>query len=225
MTYRAALIDLDGTLVDTLSEIAAAANAMLRDAGRPPITDHAASEAVGEGAGSLVAALVGKDGVDQWLPNYLAHYHRINGTTATLYPQVREGLAALRDAGIKVACVTNKPRELVGPLFDLLDLADSFDCIVGGGDTNEKKPHPAPLLHACASLKVAPGECVMIGDSKNDAIAASAAGAMSLTVPYGYPGFGGAADNAAALLERGITCAIVPDLLAAAHWILDANRA
>jgi len=225
MTYRAALIDLDGTLVDTLSEIAAAANAMLRDAGRSPITDQAASEAVGEGASSLVAALVGKAEVDRWLPVYMAHYRRHNGTSATLYPLVREGLAALRAAGIAVACVTNKPSELVGPLFDRLGIADRFDCVVGGGDAPEKKPHPAPLLHACTLLKVAPGDCVMIGDSKNDAIAASAAGAYSLTVPYGYPGFGGAADNAAALLERGITCAIVPDLLAAAHWILDANRA
>jgi phosphoglycolate phosphatase-like HAD superfamily hydrolase len=65
----------------------------------------------------------------------------------------------------------------------------------------------------------------MIGDSKNDALAAAAAGATSLTVPYGYPGFGGAADSAAALLERGDTCAIVPDLLAAARWILAANNA
>ena len=225
MTYRAVLIDLDGTLVDTLSEIATAANAMLRDAGRPPISERDASEAVGEGAGSLVAALVGKAEADRWLPVYLAHYHRLNGTSATLYPQVREGLAALCGAGLAVACVTNKPRELVGPLFARLGIADRFDCIVGGGDTIDKKPHPAPLLHACAVLKVAPGDCVMIGDSKNDAIAASAAGATSLTVPYGYPGLGGAADSAPALLERGITCAIVADLLAAARWILQANDA
>lgn len=225
MTYRAVLIDLDGTLVDTLSEIAAAANAMLRDAGRPPMSERATSEVVGEGAAALVAALVGQDGVDAWLPVYLAHYRRHNGTTATLYPGAREGLDAMRAAGLAIACVTNKPRELVGPLFDLLGIADRFDCIVGGGDTVEKKPHPAPLLHACAAMEVAPGDCVMIGDSKNDAMAASAAGAYSLTVPYGYPGFGGVADAAAALLERGITCAIVPDLRAAAQWITDANRA
>ena len=221
--YRAALIDLDGTLVDTLSEIAAAANAMLADAGRPAMTERETSEVVGEGAAALVAALVGKAGVAQWLPVYLAHYRVHNGTKSTLYPQVREGLAALRDAGLAVACVTNKPRELVGPLFDHLGIARFFDCLVGGGDTVEKKPHPAPLLHACALLKVEPADCVMIGDSKNDALAASAAGAISLTVPYGYPGFGGAADSAPALLERGITCAIVPDLLAAAQWILAAN--
>lgn len=225
MTYRAALIDLDGTLVDTLSEIAAAANAMLRDAGRPPMSERETSEVVGEGAAALVAALVGQDGVATWLPVYLAHYRRHNGTTATLYPGVREGLDAMRAAGLAIACVTNKPRELVGPLFDLLGIADRFDCIVGGGDTVEKKPHPAPLLRACAAMRVEPGECVMIGDSKNDAMAASAAGVPSLTVPYGYPGFGGVADDAAALLERGITCAIVPDLRAAAQWIIDANRA
>ncbi len=223
--YRAVLIDLDGTLVDTLSEIAVAANAMLADAGRPPMSERETSEVVGEGAAALVAALVGKAGVDVWLPVYLTHYRRHNGTTATLYPHVREGLAALSAAGLAVACVTNKPRELVGPLFDRLGIADYFDCIVGGGDTVEKKPHPAPLLHACTSMKVAPGDCVMIGDSKNDALAASAAGVFSLTVPYGYPGFGGVADSASALLERGVTCAIVRDLLAAAHWILDERRA
>ena len=153
MTYRAVLIDLDGTLVDTLSEIAAAANAMLRDAGRPPMSERATSEVVGEGAAALVAALVGQDGVDAWLPVYLAHYRRHNGTTATLYPGAREGLDAMRAAGLAIACVTNKPRELVGPLFDLLGIADRFDCIVGGGDTVEKKPHPAPLLHACAAMR------------------------------------------------------------------------
>ncbi|MEO8937153.1 MAG: HAD-IA family hydrolase, partial [Burkholderiaceae bacterium] len=215
-TYRAALIDLDGTLVDTVSEIAAAANAMLADAGLPPISEHTASESVGEGSGALVASLVGPTGLDRWLPVYMAHYRRSNGTAATVYPQVREGLAAMREAGLAVACVTNKPRELVGPLFEKLGIADLFDCIVGGGDTDMKKPHPAPLLFACKAMGVAPGECVMIGDSKNDALAAAAAGATSLTVPYGYPGFGGAADDAAALLERGDTYAIVPDLLAAA---------
>lgn len=223
-TYRAVLIDLDGTLVDTVSEIAAAANAMLADAGLPPISVHTASESVGEGAGALVASLVGQANLDRWMPIYMAHYRRANGTTATLYPQVREGLAAMREAGLAIACVTNKPRELVGPLFDKLGIADLFDCVVGGGDTEMKKPHPAPLLFACEAMGVSPGASVMIGDSKNDALAATAAGAISLTVPYGYPGFGGAADNAVALLGRGDTSAIVPDLLAAAQWVIDANR-
>ena len=221
--FEAVLIDLDGTLVDTLSEIAASANAMLRDAGREPVSDRAISEAVGEGAANLVAHFVGRDAVAHWLPIYMAHYRGFNGTTGTIYPNATAGLEAMRAAGLRVACVTNKPRELVPPLFEHLGILDRFDCIVGGGDTVDKKPLPAPLFFACERLGVDPAACVMIGDSKNDALAASAAGMISLTVPYGYPGFGGDEDRAEALLERGITHAIVPDLLAAAAWLAAAT--
>jgi phosphoglycolate phosphatase len=221
--FEAALIDLDGTLVDTLPEIAATANAMLRDAGREPVSERSIAEAVGEGSASLVAHLVGRDGVDRWLPVYMAHYRTFNGTTGTVYPNAVAGLEAMREAGLRVACVTNKPRELVAPLFEHLGILDRFDCIVGGGDTVDKKPLPAPLLLTCERLGVDPEHCVMIGDSKNDALAARAAGMVSLTVPYGYPGFGGDADRAEALLERGDTCAIVPDLLEAAAWIAAAS--
>ena len=224
MKYRAVLIDLDGTLVDTLSEIQAAANAMLADAGRPPVDERAAAESVGEGAANLVGRLMGVDQVAEWLPKYMVHYRVLNGSTAVLYPNAVEGLDAFRAAGLLVACVTNKPRELVGPLFDHLGIAARFDCIVGGGDTVDRKPKPAPLLLACERMAVEPASCVMLGDSRNDAVAASAAGMVSLTVPYGYPGSGGDADRADKLLERGLTCAIVADLLAAAHWIDDANR-
>ncbi len=217
--HRAVLIDLDGTLVDTLSEIAAAANAMLENAGRPALSQRAVAEVVGEGASVLVARLVGADGVAEWLPVYLAHYRRLNGASATLYPLAVEGLDAMRAAGRVIACVTNKPRELVGPLFDALHIADRFDCIVGGGDTVDRKPLPGPLLLACERLGVEPAQCVMIGDSKNDALAAVATGCVSLTVPYGYPGSSGVDDLPQGLLERGLTRAIVPDLLAAARWI------
>jgi phosphoglycolate phosphatase len=220
---KAVLIDLDGTLVDTLPEIAATANAMLRDAGREPVSDRAIAEAVGEGSASLVAHLVGREGVEHWLPIYMDHYRRFNGTTGTVYPNATAGLDAMRAAGLRIACVTNKPRELVAPLFEHLGILGRFDCIVGGGDTVDKKPLPAPLLLACERLGVEPAACVMIGDSKNDALAAAAAGMISLTVPYGYPGFGGDADRAEALLERGDTCAIVPDLLEAAAWIAAAS--
>lgn len=217
--YRAVLIDLDGTLVDTLSELATAANAMLVDAGRSPVDQRAVAEAVGEGAAVLVERLVGPRESARWLPVFLAHYRACNGSSATLYPNAIEGLDAMKEAGLAVACVTNKPRELVGPLFERLGIAARFDCIVGGGDTVDKKPHPAPLLLACERLGVEPAACVMIGDSKNDALAASAAGIVSLTVPYGYPGSSGDTDRAGALLERGVTHAIVADLLAAGEWI------
>ena len=218
---RAVLIDLDGTLVDTLAEITDAVNAMLSEAGRPPVTQKVIDEAVGEGAVALIEGLIGRESAAKWMPVYLEHYRRLNGSRATLYPNAREGLEAMRDAGFAIACVTNKPRELVPPLFEALGIAGYFDCIVGGGDTVLKKPHPDPLLLACERLGAEARDCVMIGDSKNDAISASAASIVSLTVPYGYPGSSGDQDRAPALLERGVTCAIVPDLLAAAQWILE----
>ena len=220
--FRAVLIDLDGTLVDTLPEMTAAANAMLADAGRPSVPAQAVAEAVGEGAGTLVARLIGDDEAERWLPVYLAHYRAVNGTMAVLYPHVLEGLGAMRDAGFRIACVTNKPRELIAPLFEALGIADRFDTLVGGGDTERKKPHPEALLLACSRFAVAPVDTVMIGDSKNDALAARAADVVSLTVPYGYPGSSGVEDRPAGLFERGITHAIVADLLAASRWMMDA---
>ncbi len=216
---RAVLIDLDGTLVDTLSEIAAAANAMLIDAGREPVADRIVAQAIGEGASILVERLMGRDEAVHWLPVYMRHYRVHSGTSARLYTNVKEGLDEMRAMGLAIACVTNKPGELVAPLLERLGIASHFDVLIGGGETMEKKPHPAPLLAASARMNVKPESCVMIGDSKNDALAARAAGMVSLTVPYGYPGAGGDQDRAEALLERRITCAIVPDLLAAARWI------
>jgi phosphoglycolate phosphatase len=220
---RAALIDLDGTLVDTLSEMTAAANAMLADAGRPSIESEVVAAAVGEGASMLVDHLLGPGSSARWLPVYLDHYRAINGTIATLYPNVKAGLEAMRADGLMLACVTNKPRELVGPLLVYLGVASLFDATIGGGDTIEKKPKPDPLFAACKRLGIDATETVMVGDSINDAAAANAAGAISLTVPYGYPGSGGDADRAPRLYERGITCAIVADLLAAAQWIAAHN--
>jgi phosphoglycolate phosphatase len=220
---RAALIDLDGTLVDTLSEITAAANGMLLEAGRPEVDAGVINSAVGEGASMLVDHLLGPGSAARWLPVYLDHYRAINGTIATLYPNVKAGIEAMRADGLLLACVTNKPRELVGPLLVYLGVASLFDATIGGGDTVEKKPKPDPLFAACKLLGVDACETVMIGDSINDAVAANAAGAISLTVPYGYPGSGGDADRAPRLFERGITCAIVADLLAAAQWIAAHN--
>lgn len=220
---RAVLIDLDGTLVDTLPEIAAAINATLHDAGLPPIEAARVAEAIGEGSITLVERLVGPGLSSRWLPVYLEHYRAYNGRMAQLYPNVREGLARMRADGLSIACVTNKPRELMQPLFETLGIADALDVLVGAGDTVERKPHPAPLLAACERLGMEPAVTVMIGDSENDALAGRAASITSLTVPYGYPGIAGPEGRPEALLERGITCAIVPDLLAAATWIAERN--
>lgn len=216
---RAVLVDLDGTLIDTLGEITAAVNAMLQEAGRPPADARTVSEAIGEGATTLVTRLLGADLVARWFPVYMDHYRAHNGSTATLYPNAREGLARMRADGLKLACVTNKPAELVAPLLERLDVLDAFDLVLGATEGVRKKPAPDALLLAAERLDVAATACVMIGDSKNDALAAQAAGMRTLTVPYGYPGTAGEEGLPETLLARGITCAIVPDLLAAADWI------
>jgi phosphoglycolate phosphatase len=192
---------------------------MLADAGMPAVDEARVTETVGEGSATLVDLLMGPGKSVRWLPVYLDHYRRLNGTSATLYPNVREGLDALKAMGLSLAVVTNKPRELVGPLLDHLGVGGSFDAIVGGGDTIDRKPKPAPLVAACERMGVDVVDSVMIGDSINDAVASRAAGALSLTVPYGYPGREGDAGRAEALLQRGFTDAVVADLVAAARWI------
>jgi len=216
---RAVLVDLDGTLVDTVGEITAALNATLADAGRPVVDEVAVAGAIGEGSTVLIEHFFGPGSAARWLPEYMRHYHRHNGSLAMLFPNARAGLDRMNSMGLARACVTNKPKELVVPLLERLGVADRFDVILGAGEVAEKKPHPAPLLAACARLGVEPAAAVMVGDSQNDALAARAAGMTSLSVPYGYPGSAGEEGTADALLRRGLTRAIVPDLVGAAEWI------
>lgn len=195
---RAALLDLDGTLLDTIDDIAAAGNAMLAEAGRAPLAREVVAAYVGRGAASFVArALAGSlddslrgevdaATVDRWLPVFLDHYACCNGRSATVYAGVREGLDAMLHAGLQLAVVTNKPRTLADALLDQFGLADRFAAVVAGGDTERRKPDPQPLLHACKLLGVEAHAALMIGDSVNDVEAARAAGCRVVVVPYGY---------------------------------------
>ena len=191
---RAVLIDLDGTLLDTIDDLAAAANAMLVELGLAPRPIAELRSFVGKGAESLVQrALTGQlDGRVE--PQRLAeaaavfrrHYARENGISARCYPGVREGLAEMKSKGLGIACVTNKPVAFTMPLLERTELLSSFDIVIGGDSLPRKKPDPDQLLHACAGFGVAPGEALMIGDSVNDALAARAAGMPVFVLPYGY---------------------------------------
>lgn len=191
---RAALIDLDGTLLDTVGDIAAAGNAMLAEAGRAPLAREVVASYVGKGAASFVAramsdSLAGDADaatVERWLPVFLRHYTYHNGRLATLYDGVIRGLDVMRALGLRLAVVTNKPRALTLDLLDQFGLAPYFAVVVAGGDTERRKPDPQPLLRACALLGVAAPDAVMIGDSVNDVEAARAAGCRALVLPYGY---------------------------------------
>jgi len=193
---RAALIDLDGTLLDTIPDLAEAANRTLTAMGRAPLPIETVRTYVGKGIPVLVKrCLTGHldDGIEpdadelaQALPLFKHHYAAVNGAQTAVYPRVREGLEAMRGMGLGLACITNKAADFTLPLLERMGLAEFFPVVVSGDTTPYKKPHPAPLLHACARLGVEPGQSVMIGDSSNDALAGRSAGCRVLCVPYGY---------------------------------------
>lgn len=194
MRPRLALLDLDGTLVDSVPDLWAAANAMLRSLGRDGIPQQRVRCFVGNGVERLVhrclSGTLEDDAVAQEFEPALALFTRLyarsNGRHSRLYDGVTQGLAALRDAGILRACVTNKPRGFTLALLEAMSLDTCMDLVVGGDDVRCKKPAPEALLRACSELGIPPAETVMLGDSSNDVRAARAAGIRVGCVDYGY---------------------------------------
>jgi phosphoglycolate phosphatase len=191
---RAAIIDLDGTMLDTVPDFEAALNGMRADLGLAPITQATIKPLVGKGSEKLVrdALLLDWDAArvdavfDEALAGYQRHYLAINGERAILFEGVTEGLQAMRAQGLRLVCVTNKPIAFTLPLLDQKGLAPYFERVFGGDSFEKKKPDPMPMLGACAALDLPPSQVVAIGDSSNDAESARAAGCFVLTVPYGY---------------------------------------
>jgi len=194
LSVKAVMIDLDGTLADTVKDLAAAVNAMLGELGRARIDEARVRTFVGKGIPNLVKrALVGAlEGepepalYERALALYLDCYERVNGSSATLYPGVLEGLDALERAGFPLVCVTNKAERFTTPLLRQLRIDARFRFVVAGDTLPQRKPDPLPLTYACGRLGIAPRDMLMIGDSVNDAQAARAAGCPVFCVPYGY---------------------------------------
>ena len=191
---RAALIDLDGTLLDTAPDLAAAANATLAELGMRQIDSGEVRDFIGKGIGTLVrrclesaAGRTPEDPVyESALERFARHYERLNGSASSLYPGVEEGLAAMKARGLRLACVTNKASRFTDPLLASSRLAGFFDQVVTSDRAGRRKPDPGPFLFACRELGVAPPESVVIGDSANDAEGGRRAGCRVLLVPYGY---------------------------------------
>ena len=191
---HAALIDLDGTMFDTALDFTAALNAMLHEIGAPSIEHAEVLRYIGKGSENLISSVLAPryDApraaalFERAYALYQAEYARINGQQSALYPEVERGLIALRDAGIKLACITNKPHRFAIELLRHYELLDYFALVYGGDTWPRKKPDPMPMVEACKALGVTPAHAVAIGDSENDALAARAAGLWSLAVPYGY---------------------------------------
>lgn len=189
--FKAAIVDLDGTMVDTLDDFAVALNRMLEELSLPGIDRPAIEHMVGKGSEHLIGSVLSHVQAEPSLyesawQSYQKHYLAINGRHSTVYPGVVEGLQALRRGGLKLACLTNKPAAFAAPLLEAKGLAGYFDFLFGGDAFERKKPDPLPLLKACEALGCAPADTLMIGDSSNDARAARAAGCPVLLVTYGY---------------------------------------
>ncbi|WP_425358908.1 phosphoglycolate phosphatase [Aquabacterium lacunae] len=200
---RAVIVDLDGTMVDTLGDFVVVLQHTLADMGCHPVeiarVDRAFLElTVGKGTEDLLRrslahawGLPDDDAevaaqVPQAWRHYQGHYQRLNGQHADVFPGVAEGLAQLAALGLPMACLTNKPTAFAEQLLQLKGLRGHFACVFGGDAFERKKPDPLPLLKTCEALGVAPADTVMVGDSSNDAQAATAAGCGVVLVRYGY---------------------------------------
>jgi phosphoglycolate phosphatase len=188
------LIDLDGTLVDSVPDLAYCIDAMMERLGRPPRGEAAVRNWVGNGVERLIQrALTGQfegqpDAADfeRALPIFLDLYRANTSGRSHLYPGVREGLDYLRSAGYPLGCVTNKATQFTELLLRDLGLRDYFDVVVCGDSLPRRKPDPLPLLHAAQHFGVEPGDALMVGDSVSDVSAARAAGFAIVCMSYGY---------------------------------------
>ncbi|PTT86985.1 phosphoglycolate phosphatase [Pelomonas sp. HMWF004] len=191
----ACILDLDGTLIDTLGDFVVALGQVLSDLSLPPVTRDFIEHTIGRGGEHLVRttlAHVGADAgtqpelFDRAWALYQQHYAAVNGEHAAVYPGVIEGLEALRALGIPLAVLTNKPGAPARELLKRKGLDSYFSHVFGGDAFARKKPDPLPLLKTCAALGTPPSATWMVGDSRNDAEAAHAAGCPLVLVTYGY---------------------------------------
>jgi len=188
------LIDVDGTLVDSVPDLAFCVDEMLRQLGRAPRGEARVRDWVGNGVERLVRrALVGQlDGepdeleFERALPLFLELYAENTSQRSRLYPGIREGLDLLRAAGYRLGCVTNKAARFTEPLLRDLGVADDFSIVISGDTLARKKPDPEPLLHAARFFGCEPGAALMVGDSVSDVKAARAAGFQIVCMSYGY---------------------------------------
>ena len=189
----AVMVDLDGTMVNTLGDFAEALNRMLTDLQLPAIKPQIIENMVGKGSEHLIRSVlahVEAPDIDALYPQawqrYEHHYLAINGQFADVYPGVAEGLQALQSLGLRMACLTNKPLSFAQPLLVAKGLDGFFDCVFGGDSFPRKKPDPMPLVETCKALGSEPARTLMVGDSSNDAQAAHAAGCPVVLMTYGY---------------------------------------
>ncbi|WP_350562053.1 phosphoglycolate phosphatase [Psychrobacter sp. CAL346-MNA-CIBAN-0220] len=196
MNKKLLIFDFDGTLIDSVPDLADAANLMLTQLGKANYPIDTIKEWVGNGARALVErALSGSVEVDKSLSVaeieaaeqlFFTAYAEHDASKTTSYPDVDQGLQQLKAAGFTLALVTNKPIRFVPKILEGLGWSPLFDMVLGGDSLPLKKPDPAPLLHVCETLKFNPAEAIMIGDSINDISAGKNANIDTIGLSYGY---------------------------------------
>ncbi len=206
--FDAAIVDLDGTLVDTLGDFVVALDRVMDELALPRAAPAAVEQRVGKGSEHLVLSVLehvlAQVGLgsgasktiasqppapalfDRAFASYQRHYAIVNGRHARVYPGAAEGLRVLRARGLRLACLTNKPAVFARALLAAKGLDGFFERVFGGDDFERRKPDPLPLLRTCEALGTAPARTLMVGDSSNDARAARAAGCPVVLVTYGY---------------------------------------
>lgn len=204
--YSAVIFDLDGTLVDSASDIAEALNLTLRDHRLQQVDERTVRSWIGEGVRALTATALAAQhsrlDVDAVMPDMMRHYGECLLHRPRLYDGVVETLHRLRALDVALAVCTNKPIRFVAPLLEHLGLRDLFSALLGGDSLAERKPSGAPLLHLAAQFELTPTQCLMVGDSATDAAAARAAGMPLAMVRYGYlRGFDPEASGAVAVVD------------------------
>ena len=193
LDISAIVIDLDGTMLHTAPELCEAANRMLRDMDYAPVSQELLASYIGNGISWLVKrALTGDmhatpDAAlyDHALPIFEKHYTDLL-LQSKVFDGVIEGLDAMKAAGFRLGCITNKVERYTTPLLAGIGLAKYFEIVLAGDTLPKKKPHPLPLLHAAKFFGVPIEQLLLIGDSLNDTVAARAAGCPVFCVPYGY---------------------------------------
>ena len=199
---QAAIVDLDGTMVDTLGDFEVALNHTLADLDLPPVTRALVERTVGKGSEHLIRSVLAHQlalpeaGVSACVTvdalyeaawqRYQHHYLQCNGQHSAVYLGVQDALQGLSQAGVHLACLTNKPLSFAKPLLKVKGLDGFFTHVFGGDSFERKKPDPLPILKTCEALGTAVVNTLMVGDSSNDAQAANAAGCPVVLVTYGY---------------------------------------
>ena len=191
IALEAAIVDLDGTMVDTVGDFEVALALAFADLGHTPVSRAFISRTVGKGSEHLIACALAETGApvalyEQAMSRYQHHYLAINGQHSAVFGGVVEGLQALRAAGLRLACLTNKPTAFARPLLAHKGLDGYFEQVFGGDAFARKKPDPLPIIETCKALGTLPAQTLMVGDSSNDAAAARAAGCPVALVSYGY---------------------------------------